>query len=173
MKRGSLAFVALVLWGCETGSVITAYIPPQGEELVDVKLVALDQYRNSDSVRILLASQLSCDEAPRAEEIVELKTQGIFGDDIYEGTVQLPADRKLNILVLNRSSSGFVTTRCQRMQTYQLSSRRSYLIHVHNWSTADSNYSTFGCAFSVYRLDANGDPAEELPKLPPDGPVCE
>ena len=164
---------ALLLAGCGTSYTVSDYTPPDGQELVDVKFVARDDYANSDYISVSIYSRPSCEQPPHLETIVELETRPIWEEDIREGQAQLPANRRLDLRVFHGSSSGYVTTRCVHLQGHELRSRQSYLLEVQNWSTPGSSHGGFGCAFAVYELDQNGNRGNELTRFPPSAPECD
>lgn len=151
-----LGLIAL-LGGCASTVDITNYAPPLGKPTVEVNLVALDQYRNTDRIQLSLVSRASCEVKPVVARAAWVGSKGFFGkDSTYRAKSIFPANETINLDIFNTSSSAYITTHCSAARSIVLRPDKKYELRVNNWSTANSKLSGFGCNFEIIEIDANG-----------------
>ena len=136
--------------------------------------MALDKYRNTDTIELFVLSRASCSENPVLAKVTWVGSKGLFGkDSFYKSTTALPANVRINLQLSNRSSSGYVTTHCNAGGSFVLDNQKRYALKMNNWSTKDSEWSGFGCGFNVFEVDPSGN---EVARIKPDNfelPQCD
>lgn len=169
-----LTFSLTSLLGCTPAVTFTQYSPPSGAEIIDVELIALDKYRNSDTVRLSVVSRASCTEKPIIAQVATVGSNGLFAkDSTYQVGAKLPVAQLLNLSISNISSSGYVTTHCVETAAVVFEKSRQYKIKVHNWSSPNSSHSGFGCKFDVVDVGNVGSENFAIKLDPPQLPVCD
>lgn len=174
MNRTKTIFLISVLTslsGCTPAVTFTQYSPPQEAEMANVELIALDNYRNSDIVRLSLVSRSTCTDKPVIAQVVTVQSE-LFGKDSHQAGAKLPASQPLNLSISNISSSGYVTTHCVETSTIVLDKNKQYKIKVHNWSSPNSSHSGFGCKFDVIEVGNDGSENFFIKLDPPKLPIC-
>jgi hypothetical protein len=174
MNKTTITLLSLAitsLFGCTPAATFTQYSPPLNSEMANVELVALDKYRNGDTVRLSIVSRSTCIDKPVIAHVTAVRS-GLFATgSIYQSVSKLPALQPLNLSISNVSDSGYVTTHCVETRAAQFGPNKLYRIKVHNWSTPNSSHSGFGCEFYVAEVDNVGI-EKTVPLGPPQLPVC-
>jgi hypothetical protein len=147
----------VALAGCATTVEFTQYSQPPGKPTANVELIALDKYRNTDTIDLFLLSRSSCAKKPTLAQVTWVGTEGFFGkDSFYRKQTTLPASERINLQISNRSSSSQITTHCNAAGSVIFETDKRYVLKVSNWSSKNSEWSGFGCEFNVFEVDDTG-----------------
>ena len=174
LRIAALSTLSIFITGCASTVDFRQYSLPPGKPIADIELMALDKYRNTDTIELFVLSRASCSENPVLAKVTWVGSKGLFGkDSFYKSTTALPANVRINLQLSNRSSSGYVTTHCNAGGSFVLDNQKRYALKMNNWSTKDSEWSGFGCGFNVFEVDPSGN---EVARIKPDNfelPQCD
>lgn len=162
------------LTGCASTVEITQYSLPSGKPTANVELIALDKYRNTDTIDLFVLSRANCAEKTTLAQVTWVGTEGFFGkDSFYRTQTALPANERINLQISNRSSSSQITTHCNAAGSLIFEVNKRYALKIKNWSTKNSEWSGFGCEYNVFEIDSSGNELKQIELGSLELPRCE